>query len=260
MSYNPVSCWINDYKGDNIATIHSTIDDNPFVNEAYRKTLDKLKEQNYNLYLIYRLGIEGQLKGLIYNNWKEIDKYPDSYDEIIYGMDFGFNNPTAIIEIGDLDQEFYLTERLYEPGLTDDDIIERLKSFILPEHRSRYIYADCERPESIEQIARAGFNVLPCVKGKGSVLEGINFLKRLKIYTRKENTNLNKEKDGYCYKEDKDGRTLEEPVKFMDHGLDGVRYALYTHYKDRLGMESLLDIIKNYDGGGDMLESAGRIL
>jgi len=42
-----------------------------------------------------------------------------------------------------------------------------------------------------------------------------------------------KEIKGYKYKETSKGEVLDEPVKFMDHAMDALRYAVYTHCSSR---------------------------
>jgi len=34
----------------------------------------------------------------------------------------------------------------------------------------------------------------------------------------------------YKWKEDANGNQLDEPIKEFDHGMDGIRYALFTHF------------------------------
>ncbi len=50
------------------------------------------------------------------------------------------------------------------------------------------------------------------------------------LFITKSSTNILKEIKTYKWKVNKDGVVLEEPVKFMDHILDGIRYAVYTHF------------------------------
>ena len=64
-----------------------------------------------------------------------------------------------------------------------------------------------------------------------SVKDGIDFCKRKIFHTRAENVNLNKERQSYKWKEDKNGNILDEPVKFNNHAMDGKRYGVYTHCK-----------------------------
>ncbi len=78
----------------------------------------------------------------------------------------------------------------------------------------------------IEEISRAGFNVYESQK---EVKDGLDFVKRQKLHIHEDSVNLLDEIRGYKYKESRDGIVLEEPVKFRDHLMDSLRYALYTH-------------------------------
>ncbi len=233
LSFNPIDQfhWLNikllGGEREDLADNWTTYKDNPFLDFDPIKVLENLKGEDENYYRIYALGKWGILQNIIYSNYEIIDEWPESFDETIYGLDFGFNNPTALVEIGVKDQEYYERELLYESGLTGSDLIRKLEDLI--EDRSADIYADSEAPDRIVEIAREGFNIHKSRKGKGSVKDGIDFVKRHKLHIHRDSVNLIKEKRSYKYKEDKDGRVMEEPVKFRDHAMDAERYALYTH-------------------------------
>ena len=230
LSFNPIdeSNWIKkiffDRTKEDTLIDHSTVEHNQFIDTDYKKVLDRLKEEDRNKYNIYRLGLWGRLENIIYSNWNVVDKLPESFDEMIYGLDFGFNNPNTLVEIGVKDQNVYLRELLYQPGLTNQDLISKLEKFV--KNRNCSIYADSAEPARIEEIKRAGFNVYPSNK---SVSDGIDFVKRIKLNIESGSDNIVKEISQYSYKKDKNGNILEEPVKFMDHAMDAIRYALYTH-------------------------------
>ena len=230
LSKNPVdeAGWIHQRleKEPDVAVIKSTYKDNPFLSDAYRKMLRDLKESDLTFYKIYTLGEYAQLTNLIYTNWDIIEAFPDSFDETIYGLDFGFNNPNALLEIGIKDNEYYLRERLYQTHMTNQDLISILKEKVTPQ--SSTIYPDSAEPARIEEIDKAGFNVLPANK---SVKDGIDFVKSHKLHVHKESINLISELRTYKYKEDRNGNVLEDPVKFRDHLMDCCRYGLYTHFK-----------------------------
>ncbi len=232
LTFNPISKlhWIYqeliEKPREDVVTLHSTYKDNPFLPEDYIRELEDLKNQDETYYQIYALGEWGVLKNIIYSNYELIDEWLEEFDEIIYGLDFGYNNPSALLEVGIKDWEIYLRELLYQTHLTNEDLIEKLKELI-PD-KNRYIYADSAEPARIEEIARAGFNIHPADK---SVKDGIDFVKRQKLHILKSSVNLIKEIGGYKYKEDKDGNVLEEPVKFRDHLMDAMRMAIYTHLK-----------------------------
>lgn len=231
MSFNPVDehLWIKGKvveKEKEVKEILSTYTDNPFLAREYVESLEDLKNQDMNYYRIYALNEWGHLENLIYSNYKMADELPDG-GETIYGLDFGFNNPTALVKIVIKDQEIWEKQLLYKTGLTNTDLIDWLTKLV--EKRIDCIYADSEEPARIEEIKRAGFNVHPSVKGKGSVKDGIDFVKRQKIHITKDSPDLLKEKRNYVWKQDKDGNVLDEPVKFYDHLLDGERYAIHAH-------------------------------
>ena len=105
-------------------------------------------------------------------------------------------------------------------------LIEELKNLIPPESRAQTIYADSAEPDRIAEIYSAGFNVKPALK---SVLDGIMFVKSCFLNIIKESPNLLREIQNYSWKTTLNGQITEEPVKYEDHAMDALRYALYTH-------------------------------
>jgi phage terminase large subunit len=226
MSFNPEQCWIEKIEnGENVKLIHSTYKDNPFCNEEYKKTLEGLKEEDEAIYNIYALGLYARPEHTIYKSLHYLREYPKEFDEIIYGLDFGYNNPSALAKIGIKDIEFYLEEKIYQTKLTNADLIELIKDLNIGYNP---IYCDCAEPNRIEELKRAGFNALISDK---AVKDGIDFCKRKKFYTLESNVNLNKEWAGYSYRKDKQGNVTDDPVKYLDHFPDCIRYAVFTHFK-----------------------------
>ena len=233
LSFNPISKlnWIyteliakdNGGVGEN----HTTYLDNPFLDKEYIGELTGLVDVDETFHQVYALGQWGVLRNTIYSNYKIVDKFPKSFDEIIYGEDFGYNNPAALIEIGLKDNVPYLRERLYQSGLTTPELISRMDSLKIDKQAK--IYGDSEDPNAIEQIFQAGYNIHSCRKGKGSVKSGIDHCKSRRFFVHQESANLIAELQSYKWKEDKNGNVLEEPVKFKDHLCDAFRMALWSH-------------------------------
>ncbi|MGB9834996.1 MAG: terminase large subunit, partial [bacterium] len=140
-----------------------------------------------------------------------------------------YNNPTVLLEIGIKDQEIYIIREFYRSQITNADLISVLKDWQI----KGVIYADASEPARIEEIARNGFHVKPAEK---SVKDGIDLLKRKKIHVAQSCSNFIKEIKGYKWKEDAKGNILDEPVKFMDHAMDAMRYAIYTHFRAQGGV------------------------
>lgn len=232
-SFNPISTehWIYDSlvvkKQMGAVMIKSTYHDNKFLPPEYTQYLESLKESDPNYYKIYCLGEwGGQIKGLIYPTWN-LSTHAPQFADTIYGLDFGFNHPTALIKVGLVEKHIYAQQKLYKSGLTIDDLIKELHTLDIGKAP---IYADNARPEAIEQIFRAGFNIKPADKGKDSVVTGISTVRSCTINIMDDSPDLIKEIRNYRWSEDKNGNSVEgKPVKFLDDAMDAMRYAIHTH-------------------------------
>jgi len=232
LTFNPISelLWLYkiffEGKKENCTIGHSTVDDNIFIDSEYKNILDALKDEDEIFYKIYRLGEWGTLGEAIYTKYEFADEQFDNFDELIYGLDFGYNHPSTLLEIRFQDTVSCERELLYKTKLTNEDLILELEKLIA--NKNDIIYADCAEPARIEEIRRVGFNIHPANK---NVKDGIDYCRRLNPKITKDSVNLIKEIGRYSYKKDKNGNVLDEPVKFMDHLMDARRYAYYTHFK-----------------------------
>lgn len=230
LTLNPtdINCWIAKYllNQKDVCLIKSTYKDNKFLSKDYIETLLSLKDYNKQAYKIFALGEWGSSETLIYANWQMTEQAPNSYDEIFWGLDFGFNNPTALVKIFVKDKIYFIEEKLYKTHLTNTLLIEELKTIIPEQERSQIIYADSAEPDRIAEISAAGFNIKPALK---SVLDGIMFVKSCALNIIKVSPNLTKEIQSYSWKTTLNGQLTEDPIKYNDHALDALRYALYTH-------------------------------
>jgi len=232
LDYNPSMQyhWIYDevLGSEDTCEIHSTFMDNPFLSAAERKELEGYKDKDENYYRVFTLGKRGISSTIIYNHWKNCDKLPDK-GEVIYGLDFGWSNPSVLTKIEIYDNDIYVEEKFYQSRLTDDDMISLLR-----EHcsTSDVIYGDSEDPQAIHNIQNAGYNITGFEKGPGSVLAGIREIQKRGFYITAGSINTKKEAKSYSWKMRADGvPNKEEPVKINDHAMDAVRGALYTHTK-----------------------------
>ncbi len=220
---------------------HSTYLDNPNeeIIQEYQLTLSNLNDATYDK--IYRLGLWATYRGLIYPDWDAVP-LPQGigFDDILYGLDFGFSvNPAAFVKIYRKADEYWCQQLIYEKRLTGQDLADKIKALgkDIIDLDSAIIYADSENPMAIEEMCRTGLVVKPCIKGQGSVKAGIDLLKSKKIHLLQDSPDLIEERKIYKYKEDKDGNPLPEPVKLRDHGMDAIRYAIYTDAKE--GMHNM---------------------
>lgn len=225
LDYNPSDeyHWIYDkLVNDDCEFYITTYLDNPFLPPELIKVIEDLKDVDDNYWKVYGLGERGTSTETIYTHWKYCEELPGK-GEVIFGQDFGYNNPSAMVKIEVYEDALYCEEIIYQTKLTTNDLIDEYK--ILGIHRSDQIYCDSAEPKTIEEISRAGYNVHESDK---DVLEGIRSLKGKRIFVCRNSSNLQKEIKNYKWKVDKTGKVLDEPVKFNDHLMDALRYAYFT--------------------------------
>jgi phage terminase large subunit len=204
--------------------IHSTYKNNlGNLSPEIVAEIESLQDADENLWKVYGLGLRGTSSETIYTHWKQCDVIPGGAERI-YGVDFGYNVATAVVEIGFYDDAVYWNELLYETKLTTGDLTERLKGIGI--NKRSVLYCDNAEPKTIEELCRAGYNAKPADK---DVTEGIRKVKSKPLFITRTSTNLLKEIKSYKWKLDKDGKVLDEPVKFMDHAMDAGRYGTFTH-------------------------------
>lgn len=230
MDFNPSDefHWIYDnvLTRDDCQLIISTYKDNPFLPKEIVKEIERYKDIDLNYWNIYGLGQVGVSSVRIYTTYNLIDNLPEN-GERMFGLDFGYNNPTVLSEVILKDEDIYTKEIIYERYLDNQQLIEKMNSLKIP--KDIYIYADNEDPARIASIKKAGYNIIACLKGVDSVKNGIDYIKSKKLFITKNSLNGIKEFQTYSWKT-KDDKVLDEPVKLNDHYVDSIRYAVYSYY------------------------------
>ena len=98
----------------------------------------------------------------------------------------------------------------------------------VPEAERWPIVADSSRPETISYVRRHGFpKIRRAVKGKGSLYDGIEFLKSYDIIVHPRCRRVIDELGSYSYKIDPVTQLVLPELEDQDnHVIDAVRYAL----------------------------------
>ena len=228
LDYNPSEAfsWIYDHvetRPDCEMRV-TTYKDNPFLESSIIDEIELLKDADEDYWKVYGLGEIGAGGSRIYTHWKTVTnaEFPTGKGETVYGLDFGYNNPTSLVEVKMFDNCLYWKELLYQSKLTNNDLIEKLKTFTELENKT--IIADAAEPQRIEEISRAGFKILPAFK---SLKDTIDFIKSKPLRVDADSVSLMREIKRYSWKTDKNGTLLDEVVKFDDHALDAARYASF---------------------------------
>lgn len=234
LTFNPWSeCWLKkrffDNQDDDTLAMTTTYTCNEWLDESDLKQFERMKEQAPRRYRIEGLGEWGISEGLIYSNTERRDiKLQDFIGKreniAFYGLDFGFTDPTAFVGgfINFELKEIYILMELYEPGLTNQDIAERLKTMGI---RHEVIKCDAAEPKSIEELRKAGINAKAAAKGPDSVKFGIQKLQNFKIIYSPDCVNFEHEIKNYCWAKDRQGKQTDTPDHEYSHLMDGLRYA-----------------------------------
>jgi phage terminase large subunit len=231
LDFNPVDemSWVYDVAdAPGNLLIHSTYQNNRSnLSKEIIEEIERLKDADENLWNVFGLGLRGKSTELVYTHWKTCMELPGR-GERFFGQDFGYNVPSALVDIEIHEGAIYVDEVIYETRLTTGDLVERYKNTGV--FKNREIFCDNAEPKTIEELRRAGYNAKEADK---DVTEGIRKVKSMPLYITDRSTNILKEIKGYKWKTDINGRPVrdkdrDEPVKFMDHAMDAIRYGVFT--------------------------------
>ena len=203
----------------------TTYKDNPFLPESVVMEIERFKTADENFWKVYGLGERGTSQATIFTHWTEINQIPNEYKLLTTGVDFGYtNDPTAIVRVYTDGHGFAVDELCYATRLTNSDIAKVLRDNEV--NRSDVVICDSAEPKSIDEIHAHGFNTHGARKGKDSVKNGIQFLHSRPLLVTARSVNLIRELRNYKWKEDKNGKQLNEPVDNFNHAIDAMRYAI----------------------------------
>lgn len=205
------------------------------------KAKEKAKTSKFwdNWYNVYGLGQIGNLEGVIFSDWKQIDKIPLDAKLIGRGMDFGYtNDPTTLTDIYLYNNEYIFDERIYRTGLTNPEIWREFKSLNMD--NSIYTIADSAEPKSIQELTNLGMKIQGATKGSDSIVFGIQKMQEVSFSVTSNSLNLIKELRSYTWAVDKEGNKLNKPIDNFNHAIDGIRYFFNSKPKNKAPRSRLL--------------------
>lgn len=234
--------WIDDkiMPRKNCITFRTTykdnVDRNTGVSLLSQEQIDEIEsnKDDSNWWRVYGLGLTGQLEGLIFPDFEQVDVWPDVIADSIkesYGIDYGFtNDTTAIIHCltDNRKHEIWLDEVLFRKGMLNEDIAAVLKA----ENAKAPIYADSAEPKTNADISRYGFNVTGSYKATKKA-EQLQLIKGYKLKVTKRSLNIIRELRGYTWQKDKNGDLLNEPIGVQDHTMDAFRYGVFPYLENQ---------------------------
>lgn len=203
--------------------------DNPYFPDVLKKEMEYCKKIDYPRYEHIWLGQTiMETEAQIFKGKFEITEFEaDEGTEFFYGADWGFaNDPTALIRCFIENNCLFID---YEAGGVGIEMEELPKLFdTVPDSRKWKIRSDCARPETISYVARHGFKCIGAKKWKGSIEDGIEYMRSFeKIYIHPRCKHIIEEFKFYSYKKDRvSGDILPIIVDAWNHYIDATRYAL----------------------------------
>ncbi|EKI4599302.1 PBSX family phage terminase large subunit [Staphylococcus pseudintermedius] len=238
LMFNPVSKlnWVYKYffeHGKSMKGVlirQSSYKDNKFLDDMTRDNLELLATRNPAYYKIYALGEFATLDKLVFPKYekriisdKEVGHLP-SY----FGLDFGYvNDPSAFIhvKIDSDNKKLYVMSEYVKKGMLNNEIAQVINDLGYSKEK---ITADSAEQKSIMEIKANGIDrIVPAMKGKDSVMAGIQFISQFDIVIDERCYKTIEEFDNYTWKKDKNtDEYYNEPVDTYNHCIDALRYAV----------------------------------
>lgn len=219
------------YKDTDYKSFHFTSYDNPHlpVEEIEKAKAELTPDRFAQEYLAdFR-----KSEGLVFKEFdRERHLFTDTirgFSESLGGVDFGYTNPTAILDIRVKDGAYYVVDELYKTGMTDEETAD----YVASKHYQK-VYPDPAQPQSIEVMRRKGVNIREVIKGKDSIQAGIDKIRELfkqnRLFIHTSCVNLISELETYSYADKSPYKNAQEnPIDEFNHAIDSLRYVVNTH-------------------------------
>jgi len=239
LDFNPTAeFWVHTevLKEEDSELIILNYKDNETLSESIIKDIESAKEKAKtsayweNCYKVYGLGELGAVQGTIFSNWQTIDTIPNDARLLGIGLDFGYSvDPTACIGIYKYNDSYILHELIYQKELSNKNIFDMIRN------EPTMVICDSAEPKSIAELQSYGLKCMGALKGKDSILHGIQLIQQQSLLITKHSTNLIKELRGYVWATDRDNKPTGNPVEINNHLMDAMRYG-FTHIIQQPGL------------------------
>lgn len=236
LTFNPWSehHWLKsrffDSDDKNVKTFSTNYLLNEFLDETDLAVFERMKETNARKYDVAGLGNWGISEGLVYDNWEvkninipEAEKWKWKN---FFGLDYGYtNDPTAFIafKVNPIDHVMYIFDEHSQTEMLNSDIANMI---IRKGYAKERIRADAAEPKSNDDLRRLGISrIVPSVKGRDSILNGIAKIKEYKVYVSPDCGMTIAELSSYAYDEKAKANGKILPADRDNHLMDAMRYA-----------------------------------
>lgn len=233
----------------NTVIYQTTYKDNRFLDDVTRENIEELADRNEAYYKIYALGEFATLDKLIFPKYEKrlLNKDKLAHLPSYFGLDFGFtNDPSAFmhVKVDRENKKIYILEEYVRKGLLNNQIAEAITSL---GYSKEVIMADSAEQKSIAELQTLGLRrAIPVGKGKGSVLQGVQFMQQFDIIVDERCVKTIEELENYTWQKDKrTNEYINKPCDSYNHCIDAIRYALQNliFVKDNQNVESKIKTI-----------------
>lgn len=234
LDFNPVADFWGLHLGEDALIV--TYKDNQFLSPNIVKSIESRKS-NEAWWRVYGLGLLGSVEGVILTNWETISVVPDDAEFLCHSLDWGFSNdPTVVVSLYRYNGEILIDELLYERGLTNNDIANKLKGSM-----KGIVYCDSAEPKSIKELNNYGIKALPAKKGKDSVAYGLQLLQDYKLRPTVESLNVITALRNYSWLKNKESGTgfINKPNHAFSDAIDAIRYGAVMVLSNNLGIYNI---------------------
>jgi phage terminase large subunit len=253
----------------NAISVRVNYADNPWFPEVLRADMEFDKRRDYDRYLhVWEGAYLKHSAARVFSKWRVGD--PSEFlprsevDRLFYGGDFGFSvDPAVLLEMYIKGRALYISAEAYGIGVEIDYLpflfggcsdpelvkknaqawatLEQSKKNAwqgIPGSRRWPCTADSSRPDTISYLNRHGYPLIyPSKKGKGSIEEGVEFIKSFDVVIHPSCTHTIDEFTHYSFKTDpKTEEVLPVLEDAHNHVIDAARYALEKLRRTKIGV------------------------
>ena len=139
--------------------------------------------------------------------------------------------------------DMYIDEVCYQTKMLSGDIIKSCKDV----RDAPEFICESADPRLIDEIYNAGVDIKAVQKFPGSIKAGIMKMQQYRIHITSRSTNVRKEFNNYTWRQDKEGKWLNEPIDCYNHAIDACRYVVLQKilgaYSNGMSASDILGII-----------------
>lgn len=223
---------------------HYTLDDNPYLDDEYK---DRIKNSLSGVfYKRNYLGLWCLAEGAIFDFFDRsihvVQRPPRAAEYWIAGIDYGTVNNFACVLIGIstgrttqsgicrwVEKEYVWDSKARGRQKTNFEYADDVLQFLEP-YGPRAVYVDPSAASFKLELRKRGMHV---VDADNDVVNGITMMcsemQQGNLFVCEECTNLIREIESYVWDPKSAIKGDDEPMKKDDHGIDALRYSVFTH-------------------------------